>query len=89
MKKRDCRLIGLQLRNAARARGQVSFEFAVDAGRQVMLDEIGKEGDDIVAAAFLSHDDYSSGSGLGSSKYPNPKPGNLKLKPLSGRGKVG
>lgn len=56
MEKRNRGLIGLQLRNATRARGQMPLELGVDAGRQVMLDEISEEGDDIVAAAFLSHE---------------------------------
>src|SRR5262249_36144430 len=55
MQKRDSGLIGLQLGDAARAGGEMTLELGVDAGRKMMLDEISKEPDKIVAAAFLRH----------------------------------
>jgi hypothetical protein len=84
MQERDGGLIGLQLRDTAGAGGQMTLELGVDAGGKMMLDEISEEPDDIVAAAFLRHGRLSSsGSGFESSKYPNSKPENLKLKPRS------
>jgi len=52
MEKGHGRLVGLQLSDAARTTGQVTFEISVHAGRQMMLDEIREKSDEIVAAAF-------------------------------------
>jgi hypothetical protein len=76
MQERDSRLIGLQLRDAAWARGQVTLELGVDAGREMMLDEISEEPDEIVATAFLSHERLSvqvPGLGPQSTLTQNPK----------------
>ena len=53
--KRDRRLVGFQLCDAAWAGGEMAFEIRVDSGRQVTLDEIREKPDEIVAATFLRH----------------------------------
>ena len=74
VEQRDGRLVGFQLRDAARACGQVTFESRVHLGRKVMLDEIREKPDEIVAAAFLWHGQYQLRfSPWGRSNYPNPK----------------
>lgn len=61
----------------------MTLELGVDAGRQVVLDEISEEGDDIVAAAFLSHERLQFRFRIRASSTLTQKPGNLKLKPLT------
>ena len=54
----------------------MTLELGVDAGRQMMLNEISEEADEIVAAAFLSHDGSSvqvPGFGPQSTLTQNPK----------------
>jgi len=48
-------LIGLELRDAAGARGQVPLQFRVDRRRQMMLHEVREEAHEIGAAAFFWH----------------------------------
>ena len=48
----DRRLVGLQLRDAARARGEVAFELRVDVRRQLVLDVVREEPDEVGAAPF-------------------------------------
>jgi len=52
---RDRRLVRFQLRDAARAGGEVTLEIGVLLRRQVMLDEVREKPDEIVAAASLRH----------------------------------
>ena len=73
------RLVGLELRDASWARGQMPFEFSVHVRRKMLLDEVRQESDEIVAASLVAHGQVSvpgprvSGQET-SFKYPNPKP---------------
>ena len=53
VEQRDGRLIGLELRDAAGARGQVPLQFRVYRRRQMMLQEVRQEAHEIGAAAFF------------------------------------
>ena len=56
-KKRERRFVGLELTDAAGALGEMTFEFGVDVGRELMLDEIGEKSDELGARAFgFSHE---------------------------------
>ena len=53
MQQRKGRLVGLELRDAARAFGEVAFQVRVHVGRQMMLQVICQEPDDVGAGAVV------------------------------------
>ena len=76
-------MVGLELRDASRARGQMSFEFRVDVWWKMLLDKVRQEPDEIVAASLVAHGQVSvpgpQVSGQETSfRYPNPKPAKPK-----------
>jgi hypothetical protein len=58
----DGGLIRLQLRHAARTRGEVALEIRMHVRRQMMFNEVSQESNEIGAAAFLWHRRFQSGS---------------------------
>jgi hypothetical protein len=53
--KRNRGRVGLQLRHALWALGQVFFELGVYFGRQLTLDEIGEKAHEVVTASSVRH----------------------------------
>jgi hypothetical protein len=53
-------LVGLELRDASWAGGQVPFQFRVYVWRKMLLDEVRQESYEIVAASLVAHGQVSA-----------------------------
>ena len=60
MQQGNGRLVGFQLCDAARAGGKMPLQIRVYVGRQMMLDEVREQPDEIVATPFLRHNQSSA-----------------------------
>jgi hypothetical protein len=70
MEQGNRRLIGLELRDAARTSGEVPFQIGVDRWREVVFDEVRQQTHEIGAATFVWHSGRSVVSAHRRPRYP-------------------